>query len=83
MFSGSVRVFYPVLPIFPKTIFLRFQSAKCGGISTIAVDCYIAIAWNEHPSKNYPFTEHWRVCYIAAVGLLSGFEITEAFGFGC
>jgi hypothetical protein len=34
---------------------------------------YIAIAANVRPSKNYPFTEYCRVCYIAAVGLLSGF----------
>jgi hypothetical protein len=73
MFSGIVRVFTRFYRSFLKRFSCDSRGAKWGGISTIAVVCYIAIAANLRPSKNYPFTEHYRVCYIAAVGLLSGF----------
>ena len=83
MLSGIARFFPWFLPIAPKTAFRGAGRAKWGGISTIAVGRYIAIASGERFPENYPFTEPAQVCYIAAIGLLSSFEITAALRVGC
>jgi hypothetical protein len=71
MFSGIAPRFVRFLAVFLDPRPGHHGAAKSGRISTIAVDCYIAIRRRSRFLENYLFTEPLKVCYIA----LSGFTL--------
>ena len=67
-------LFCPFLAVFLDSRPGYHVAAKSGRISTIALDCYIAIRSRSRFLENYLFTESPKVCYIALSRLTFGFR---------